>query len=52
MQIQPTKILSANRISLPKTFLDHAKLKEGDFVGVIFSDGKLIIQPIRVEARK
>ena len=52
MQIQPTKILSGGRITLPKEFLSLTRLSEGDFVGLVFSDNRIIVQPIKVEARK
>lgn len=52
MKIQPTRILSGLRISLPKEYVDQIKLGEGDFVGLSFSDNKLIIQPIEIEAKK
>lgn len=48
MEIQPTKILAGERITLPKRFLDQAKLKEGDLVGLIFSNDDLIVTKIRV----
>lgn len=51
MQIQPTKILSGERISLPKSFLAKTKLKEGDFVGLIFSGNDLIITEIKVDQK-
>ena len=52
MQIQPTKILSGLRISLPKEYIDQIKLSEGDFVGYFISDNKLVISPIKVEVKK
>ena len=52
MKIQPTKVLSGLRISLPKEFADQIKIGEGDFVGISFSDNKLVVQPIEIEAKK
>ena len=48
MQIQPTKIISGERISLPKDFLAKTKLKEGDFVGYYFIGDDLVITKIKV----
>ena len=48
MQIQPTKILSGRRITLPKEFTDQIKLGEGDFVGLFISKNTLIVGPIEV----
>lgn len=52
MQIQPTKILSANRITLPVDFVTKLGLKEGDFVGIFSQDNRLVITPIQVKESK
>ena len=52
MEIQPTKILSGERITLPKRFLDQTKLKEGDLVGLIFSGDDLLVTKIKVKVSK
>lgn len=37
---------------MPDQFLKENDLKEGDFVGIIFSGDRVTIQPIKVEVRK
>ncbi len=48
MQIHPTKILSGERITLPKEFLARTRSKEGDFVGYYFLGKDLVITEIQV----
>lgn len=51
MQIQPTKIISGERITLPRDFLAKTKLKEGDFVGYYFLGNDLVLTEIKVEKK-
>ena len=48
MKIQPTKVLSGMRITLPKDFVDQNQIKEGEFVG-IFSPSDAVIKIVPIE---
>ena len=52
--METVKILSGNRITLPKEFLDFWKLSEGDLVGLIVKDPvkSLSVMPVEVKEKK
>lgn len=47
-----TKIISGNRITLPKEFMEFWKLKEGDIVGFYETKEKVTIIPLEVRPKK
>ena len=47
-----TKIISGNRITLPKEFLDFWNLKDGDIVGLLETKEKVVIIPVDVRPKK
>jgi hypothetical protein len=50
--LETIKILSGNRIHLPKEFMEFWNLKEGDLVGLDSIKEKVVIIPIEVKAKK
>lgn len=46
------KILSGNRITLPKKYIDLHGLEEGDHVKWEIEDGKLVITPVRIKVEE
>lgn len=50
--MQTTKILSGNRIHLPKEFMEFWNLKEGDFVGLDKVKESVVVIPIDIKAKK
>lgn len=47
-----TKIISGNRITLPKEFMEFWDLKEGDVVGLYEIKEKVVIIPVEVKPKK
>lgn len=52
MKVQPTKILSGMRISLPKSFVKTNQLKQGDFVGLIVGSSGISICLLEVAVKE
>ena len=50
--METVKILSGNRITLPKEFIDFWKLKEGDHLGFATTKEKVTIIPIEFKEKR
>ena len=50
--METVKILSGNRITLPKEFIEFWKLKEGDHVGFATVQEKVTVIPIEFKEKK